>query len=80
MRCTVDDNTRQLGVHHRKERRLYRRSARPQNRHNRRTDSGAAGPVWMHGLDLKCRKGGEKGWDKDTKNWSLEIFRDENTG
>jgi hypothetical protein len=41
---------------------------------------GARGPVWLHGLDLKCRKGGEKKWDNDTKNWSMEIFRDENTG
>jgi hypothetical protein len=41
---------------------------------------GARGPIHMHGLDLKCRKGGEKGWDKDTKNWSIEIFKDENTG
>jgi hypothetical protein len=37
-------------------------------------------PVWMHGLDLKVRKAGEKGFDKDTKVWSIEIFRDENNG
>jgi hypothetical protein len=37
-------------------------------------------PVWVHGLDLKCRKGGEKAFDANTKVWSIEVFRDENTG
>lgn len=37
-------------------------------------------PVWTHGLDLKVRKAKEKKFDKDTKVWSVEIFRDENNG
>src|SRR5262249_14663905 len=36
-------------------------------------------PTWMHGLDLKCRKGGEKGFDK-AKAFGVEAFRDENNG
>jgi hypothetical protein len=37
-------------------------------------------PTWMHGLDLKCRKAGEKEFSKDTKVWGVEVFRDENNG
>jgi hypothetical protein len=37
-------------------------------------------PVWAHGLDLKVRKAGEKEFDNNTKVWSVEVFRDENTG
>jgi hypothetical protein len=37
-------------------------------------------PVWVHGLDLKVRKAGEKGFDNNTKVYSVEVFRDENTG
>lgn len=37
-------------------------------------------PVWVHGLDLKCRKAGEKAFDNNTKVYSIEVFRDENTG
>jgi hypothetical protein len=37
-------------------------------------------PVWTHGLDLKVRRAGEKEFDNNTKVWSVEVFRDENTG
>ena len=37
-------------------------------------------PVWTHGLDLKVRQAGEKEFDNNTKVWSVEVFRDENTG
>jgi len=37
-------------------------------------------PAWLHGLDLKVRKAGEKEFDKNTKKWSVEVFRDENSG
>lgn len=37
-------------------------------------------PKWSHGLDLKCRKAGEKEFTNDTKVWSVEVFFDENTG
>jgi hypothetical protein len=37
-------------------------------------------PTWSHGLDLKVRKVGEKEFTKDTKVWSVEVFRDDNTG
>jgi hypothetical protein len=37
-------------------------------------------PSWMHGLDLRVRKGGEEDWGKDTKKYGIEVFKDENTG
>jgi len=36
-------------------------------------------PVWFHGLELKVRKAGEKTFGKDTKQVSLEVYKDENT-
>ncbi len=39
-----------------------------------------AAPKWVHGVDLKVRKGGEKAFTKDTKVWSIEVFVDENNG
>jgi hypothetical protein len=37
-------------------------------------------PSWLHGLDLKARKGGEKDFTKDTKVYGIEVFKDENNG
>jgi hypothetical protein len=37
-------------------------------------------PLWTHGLDLKVRKGGEEDFNKDTKKYGIEVFKDENTG
>jgi hypothetical protein len=37
-------------------------------------------PEWMHGLDLKVRKGGQKDFDGQTKTFGLEVFLDKNTG
>lgn len=35
-------------------------------------------PLWLHGLDLACRKHNEPSFSKDTKRVGLEVFRDEN--
>jgi hypothetical protein len=37
-------------------------------------------PQWLYGLEVKCRKGGETDFTKDTKRWGIEVFRDENNG
>jgi hypothetical protein len=37
-------------------------------------------PEWLHGLDLKCRKGGQRDFDGQTKSYGVEVFRDENNG
>src|SRR5262249_16672851 len=36
-------------------------------------------PEWLHGLDLKCRKGGEVDFAK-ARVFGIEVFRDDNTG
>jgi hypothetical protein len=35
------------------------------------------GPKWLHGLDLRVRKGGEADFSKDTRKFGVEVFRDE---
>jgi hypothetical protein len=37
-------------------------------------------PTWIHGLELKCRKGGEIDFTPTTKKFGIEVFKDENTG
>ncbi len=37
------------------------------------------GPKWLHGLDLRVRKGGEADFTKDTRKFGVEVFRDEST-
>jgi hypothetical protein len=39
----------------------------------------AKAPVWLHGLDLKARKGGELEF-KDARKYGVEVFKDENNG
>jgi hypothetical protein len=43
---------------------------------------GTAGkqPSWLHGLDLKCRKGGQKDFDPADKGHGMEVHRDNNNG
>jgi len=40
----------------------------------------AKAPAWLHGLDLKVRKGGQPDFDGQTKTYGLEVFRDDNNG
>ena len=35
-------------------------------------------PVWTHGLNVKCRKYGEKEFSPTTRAFGAEVFRDEN--
>ena len=37
-------------------------------------------PVWLHGLDLYCRKHNEMDFTKTTKKFGVEVFRDQNNG
>ncbi len=37
-------------------------------------------PSWTHGLNLKCRRVGEKDFSAKTPVVGVEVFRDENTG
>lgn len=38
------------------------------------------GPKWLHGLDLRVRRGGEAEFTKETKKFGIEVFRDEHNG
>jgi hypothetical protein len=38
------------------------------------------GPKWLHGLDLRVRKGGTPDFDSKTPKFGVEVFRDENNG
>jgi hypothetical protein len=37
-------------------------------------------PRWLHGLDLRVRRGGEAEFTKETRKFGIEVFRDENNG
>jgi hypothetical protein len=37
-------------------------------------------PVWLHAIELRVRKAGETDFNKDTKKYGIEVFKDENNG
>ena len=37
-------------------------------------------PTWRHGMELRVRKAGEPDFNKETKKFGIEVFRDENNG
>jgi hypothetical protein len=37
-------------------------------------------PRWTHGLNMRCRKAGEKEFSEKTQSFGAEVFRDENVG
>lgn len=39
----------------------------------------AKGSKWLHGLELRVRKGGEAYFSKDTRKFGIEVYLDENT-
>jgi hypothetical protein len=43
-------------------------------------DNKAKAPEWRHGMELRVRKAGEPDFNKDTKKYGIEVFRDENNG
>jgi hypothetical protein len=40
----------------------------------------AKSPKWLHGLEFRVRKAGEPDFNKDTKKYGIEVFKDENNG
>jgi hypothetical protein len=40
----------------------------------------AQAPSWKHGMELRVRKAGEPDFNKDTKKYGIEVFKDENNG
>ena len=37
-------------------------------------------PTWMHAIEFRVRKGGEADFTQGTKKYSVEVYKDENTG
>ena len=37
-------------------------------------------PTWLYGLNLKSRKASEFDFNKDTKKYGIEVFKDEENG
>lgn len=46
----------------------------------RAADNKAKSPTWMYGLSLNSRKASEDDFNKDTKKYGLEVFKDEENG
>src|SRR5437764_13726983 len=46
----------------------------------RAQDTKVKAPDWKHGMELRVRKAGETDFNKDTKKYGIEVFRDENNG
>jgi hypothetical protein len=43
-------------------------------------ESKVKAPLWLHGMNLKSRTSKEDDFNKDTKKYGIEVFRDENNG
>jgi hypothetical protein len=43
-------------------------------------DSKVKNPTWLHGMNLKARNSMQDDFNKDTKKYGLEVYKDENNG
>jgi hypothetical protein len=43
-------------------------------------DNKGKAPEWLHAMELRVRKAGEADFNKDTKKYGIEVFKDDNTG
>lgn len=41
-------------------------------------DAAVKGPKWLYGLSARVRAGNEADFNKDTKKYGFEVYRDEN--
>jgi len=46
----------------------------------RAQEDKAKAPEWKHGMEVRVRKAGEADFNKDTRKYGIEVFRDENNG
>ena len=37
-------------------------------------------PTWLHGMNVRSRKASELDFNKDTKKFGIEVFKDEENG
>ena len=43
-------------------------------------DNKVKAPTWMHGFNVKSRKFNEYDFNKDTKKYGIEVYKDEENG
>jgi hypothetical protein len=43
-------------------------------------ESKVKAPLWLHGMNVKARKADENDFNKDTKKYGIEVYKDENNG
>ena len=43
-------------------------------------DNKVKAPTWLHGFNVKSRKFNEYDFNKDTKKYGIEVYKDEETG
>jgi hypothetical protein len=46
----------------------------------RAADNKVKPPTWMHGFNVKSRKSDQYDFNKDTKKYGIEVYKDEETG
>ncbi len=43
-------------------------------------DNKVKAPTWLHGFNVKSRKSTEYDFNKDTKKYGIEVYKDEENG
>jgi hypothetical protein len=43
-------------------------------------ESKVKAPLWLHGMNVKARTSKEDDFNKDTKKFGIEVYKDENNG
>jgi hypothetical protein len=43
-------------------------------------DTKVKAPSWLHGMNLRARNSKEDDFNKDTKKYGIEVYKDENNG
>ena len=46
----------------------------------RAADNKVKAPTWLHGFNVKSRKSSEYDFNKDTKKFGVEVWKDEENG
>lgn len=46
----------------------------------RADDNKVKAPTWLHGFNVKSRKATEYDFNKDTKKYGIEVYKDEENG
>jgi hypothetical protein len=46
----------------------------------RAQESKVKAPLWLHGMNVKARSSKEDDFNKDTRKFGIEVYRDENNG